>query len=185
MTETDNLFSTYLHEFAVWTSARAVQRNFTTTKIIKQAIENAGIREFAKDFQSCSMSESSFDEKHTELANKLIDSFNNLALLENLKIEKEGKITYGRMAKIIAIYLKTSVVIPNQGKGELTKVLHPPIDAILLKALHKKPESQSLKLNKITWTKLNESEYFELINKLRKTFILDYFWELEQYWEAG
>jgi hypothetical protein len=35
------------------------------------------------------------------------------------------------MAKIIAIYLKTAVIIPNSGQGIVSKVAHSPIDAIL------------------------------------------------------
>jgi hypothetical protein len=140
MKKTNSLFSNYLHEYAIWTSARAVQRGFTTTKNIKIAIEQSGIEEFAKEFRNSTIDQSLFDNKHIELVKSLIESFHSLS--KTKETEKAAfnieKVTYGRMAKIIAIYLKTSVVIPNQGKGELAKITHPPIDAIFLKALHDK-----------------------------------------------
>lgn len=57
--------------------------------------------------------------------------------------------------------------------------MHPPIDSVLLKNLHK--EHKHLKTGNIIWTILTEEKYFELIGKLRR---LEYnaFWELEKFW---
>ena len=65
--------------------------------------------------------------------------------------------------------------------GLLAEVIHPPIDRILLANLHK--DNKVLNLLERPWTQLNEKEYFELINKLR-TFNLDKFWMLEEFWDA-
>ena len=36
----------HIHRYAVWTAARASQRNFTTTANIRRAIEESGLRDF-------------------------------------------------------------------------------------------------------------------------------------------
>ncbi|MBK6447178.1 MAG: hypothetical protein IPF81_18330 [Bacteroidetes bacterium] len=37
-------FAEHVHRFAVWTAARAVQRNFTTTENIRKAIEQTELQ---------------------------------------------------------------------------------------------------------------------------------------------
>ena len=89
-----------------------------------------------------------------------------------------AKTSYGRAAKIIAVYIKTIATI-RDGKSNLARVAHPPIDRILLTNLHK--EYPHLETNKINWTQLNEQKYFKLIDELRAINV-EYFWELERYW---
>ncbi|MBF9002488.1 hypothetical protein [Vibrio nitrifigilis] len=38
----------YCHNFAVWAGARASQRGFTTVKVLKDALDNCGIKDFAR-----------------------------------------------------------------------------------------------------------------------------------------
>lgn len=161
-------FEDHLHNFAVWTSARAVQRNFTTTKIIKTAIEKAKLRELINSTEIRSGEE--FDKFHRETA-KIIISY----------IEGQGILaSYGRAAKIIAIYIKTAIVIRDSGLNKIAKVAHPPIDSILLGNLS--TDHPELEINKIKWTHLNEEDYFFLIDRLRK-LNFEYFWEVERYWK--
>jgi hypothetical protein len=48
MTAIDNYtFNDHRHNYAVWTAARAVSRNFTSTANVKLAIEACGLRHFA------------------------------------------------------------------------------------------------------------------------------------------
>ncbi len=164
-------FEDHLHNYAVWTSARAVQRNFYDTISIKSAIEKTKLRDLIVTHNV--FSEDEFDAFHRETARLIMDS------LKSTNVGLEDKATYGRAAKIIAIYIKTIAVIRYSGNDNLSKVAHPPIDRILLSNAHK--EHSDLGLNKISWTKLTEQEYFDLIRKLR-TLKFDKFWELEQYW---
>lgn len=149
----------------MWTSARAVQRGFCKTIMINDCIEHVNLK-FIR--QKMIKSEYEYDNYHRNKANLIIDFFN-----------KNNKVcSYGRAAKIIAIYLKTFIVISENGNSLLASIIHPPIDRTLLKAMDKKTE---LTFNNISWTKFDESEYFEIINSLRR---LDYssFWEVEKYW---
>ncbi len=160
-------FSDHLHNYSVWTAARAVQRGYTTTNNIKSAIDATELQDLS--IRGENMSQKVFDNFHRQTANEIIQN-----------IEEKGiKTTYGRAAKIIAVYLKTAIIIRDSGESTLSKIIHPPIDNILLTNLSK--SNKELGLSNIKWTQLNEKEYFELIEKLR-TLNLNYFWELEEHW---
>jgi len=163
-------FNDHLHNYAVWTAARAVQRRFTTTKNIKSAIESTNLKNLATN--NVVMTTDDFDNFHRLTANKIIESFSKMGI----------KASYGQAAKIIAVYIKTSIVIRDSGVGILSKIAHPPIDNILLTGLHK--EFPSLIANGIRWTKLNEDDYFDLIQSLRQ-LNLDSFWKLETFWSPA
>lgn len=162
----DYNFQEHLHNYSVWTASRASQRGFTTTENIASAINKTELQGFAT---LKSILPEEFNTFHRRTSKIIIE-----------EIEKKGiKTSYGRAAKIIAIYLKTAVIIKNSGQGNLAKVIHPPIDNILLKNLNQ--AHKELKLGNIKWTYLNQKDYYNLIYKLR-TLDFDYFWELEEYW---
>ena len=160
-------FIDHLHNYSVWTAARAVQRGYTTTKNIKAAIDKTELPKLAEKINIKTPSE--FDNFHRETSRILIEQLTNLGI----------PTSYGRAAKIIAVYLKTSIVIRTSGESQLAQIIHPPIDNILLTNLSKK--HKELSVSKIKWTQLSEDEYFELIKKLRSIHF-DNFWELEKFW---
>ena len=165
-------FKEHLHNYAVWTSARAVQRSFTNTDNIKTAIEVADLKKLIGDRQTYTSQE--FDEYHKSKANIIIEC------LKDIAYKIEDKITYGRAAKIIAIYIKTAIILPTCGRSNISQIAHPPIDSILLKNAHK--ANRKLRLQSIKWTQLNEKKYFEVVEQLR-TFDYENFWELERFWQ--
>jgi hypothetical protein len=161
-------FANHLHNYAVWTAARAVQRDFTTTANISQAIANTDLHRFEDlDINS----EEKFKEFHIRCATQLITTLTEL---------KAKAPTYGRAAKIISIYLKTTVILKEQGEGKLSNLIHPPIDGILLKAIAKNKKRRDM-LEK-GWTKLDEKDYWILADKLREIFG-EFNWKLEEHWK--
>lgn len=160
----------HIHLYSVWTAARAVQRGFITTDKIKIAIEASGLRRFAE--KPLVRNERHFQLQHRKWANQLMVS------LRSQKVER-SKITYGRMAKIISIYLKTSVILPAKGKTAVCKYIHPPIDAILLKQLSKHLDMYHLR--NYRWTNLTEAGYWKLCGEL-KTTVKHFDWRLEEHW---
>ena len=161
-------FNQHKHNYAVWAAARAVQRGFTTTGNIKIAIEKSDLRQFSEDISYYSSEQ--FEKFHRVCSRQLINAFSDLNLAD---------VSYGRAAKIISIYLKTSVVLTSKGECEKSKIIHPPIDSILLNNISKIEGLSNLKA--IRWTQLEEFGYWELINKLKSYFTkLD--WTLEEYW---
>ena len=161
-------FTQHVHNYAVWTAARAVSRNFTTTALVKNAIEVSDLQSFVTS--SAPISHEEFDRLHRVWANQLISE---------LKKTTEGKASYGRAAKIISIYLKTAVVLCNKGECKKSAVIHPPIDAILLNNLASNCAMPELKNE--PWTTLDELKYWALVQKLRTT-LPKFDWTLEFYW---
>lgn len=165
------------HNFAIWTSARAVQRNFTTTKIIGNAINNSNLQEEVITLEKSNILSEEYDLWHYKMAQKLIYNFPM----------KEGKSLklYGRAAKIIAIYLKTYHIVGNP-TSSIAKVAHPPVDRVLLSNLYN--ENKDLKILNIketAWTNINSDQYFEIIMALRNIQSknnFEYFWMMEYFW---
>ena len=129
-------FTEHLHNYAVWTAARAVQRNFTTTSNIKIAIEYVGLKEFVLADKPLTVPE--FKLLHKEWA---------LNIIESLKALGVSTATYGRAAKIISIYLKRSIILCNKAACDRSSIIHPPIDGILLKKISSVAELKDLKLH--------------------------------------
>jgi len=161
-------FNQHRHNYAIWTAARAVQRNFTSTSKIKYAIEQTSLQEFAESDQPFSIKE--FETLHTIWAMKMQEAF---------QASEIKTCSYGRAAKIISIYLKTSVLLGNQGNCGRSEFIHPPIDGILLKNMSKNEGLADLKA--IRWTQLSQEDYWKLVERLR-THFNRFDWRLEYYW---
>ena len=95
-----------------------------------------------------------------------------------------------RAAKLVAIYLKSMIVCGPDAGSKLAHIAHPPIDSILLKNIseniNKYDKFRCLrdgKIGKLSWTKLNEKQYFDLINTFRRFLNGSTpFWHLEKFW---
>ena len=162
-------FDEHRYNFAVWTAARAIQRG----------LNNASSANISKLFKKLKIVDkikpdsienaNDFDTFHKEFCKNLIVEANKLSL----------ELSYGRASKLLAIFIKTYYVLPGNGKGNISKFAHPPIDNILLE--------KSKKVHSIRpipkWTLMGEDEYFTVINEFRK-LNLDSFWMLEKYWNV-
>lgn len=159
--------SIHTYNFAVWTAARAVSRNFTGTQNIIEAIEASEMWKEVTN-PNISWSQEYFDAQHKKWANTII---------KNIK-EKEINCSFGQAAKIVAVFLKTAIILPNKGEGDLAAVIHPPIDRILLKNLGLAGE-----MGKVSaWTKFDEKAYDDVMNKIKKKF--KPLWTAEEFWTA-
>lgn len=169
------------HRFAVWTAARAAQRGYLKTELIYEAIERFSLTE-ALDIINKEVKD--FDEEHPNLVTGLTVELIKVIEEEYEKTAAEKfkkKTTYGRVAKIIAVYIKT-VYILSEPDSALSRVAHPPIDRILLKNLEKVFSKKGF--SAINWTKLEEDEYKTLIAQLRGLIGDEPFWKLEVCWKA-
>lgn len=124
------------HNFAIWAAARAAQRGFASTELLGQALNECGIQSFASDPQlgtdekNQANAQELFDKMHSEWSEKII------SFLEGKGVKN---VTYGRAAKLVNIYLKCMLVLP-ECFPYVTMVVHPPIDRILLQRLSKKAD---------------------------------------------
>jgi hypothetical protein len=98
-------------------------------------------------------------------------------------------VTYGRAAKLVAVYLKAIVLMGDSYNSPLGRNLHPPIDRILLRSLASlksiaSPHQKSW--GGINWTELDEPAYHELISQLRDVIGAGApFWVIEEYWQPS
>lgn len=122
----------------------------------------------------------SYTDKLKQLLEKHNKSFNNY--------------TYGIAAKILNCYLKV-FFLESFRNQKFADFIHPPVDAILLKALRKEDEKlfnfknsvfTNIGVQKIpSWTRINENEY-KMIIKLMKEFVSSKnqngLWKIESFW---
>lgn len=161
-------FNQHKHNFAIWTAARAVQRGFTSTDKIKKAIEESDLRKYSEDASNHNIDD--FETFHRTCSHQLITAFEEIGLKD---------VNYGRVAKIISIYLKTTVILCNKGICSRSSFIHPPIDRIILTNIGTHEGLPELK--KINWTQLDEEGYWKLVSKIKSHF--DRFdWTLEMFW---
>ncbi|MBC6995906.1 hypothetical protein QWY85_17175 [Neolewinella lacunae] len=168
----------HLHRFACWTAARAAQRGWgggTTTTIIA-ALESTGFREKLSDIYQSSPTAAEFDQWHAERVGEL-----TLILVD--KLSKPQQNIYGRVAKIIAIYIKT-VYVSQYPDAVLSKVAHPPIDGILLKEVKKKTHLKYPPKLGFHWSTFDAEAYQTALNYLREVNQGKAFWEIEEFWKA-
>lgn len=116
-----------------------------------------------------------------DLDEELYDNFHNQMATDLMCCLPSA--TYGRAAKIIAIYIKTVYVI-RFPDSNISRFAHPPIDRILLTAIaaHK---FEGLRFLDKGWTQFDENDYKSVISNLRnlkKQKSLQAFWEIECFW---
>ena len=111
-----------------WAAARAAQRRLANSCAIIDALNGCGVVTVIDTPGMHPTTVAAFDRLHREWC---------LALLGNLHCTGIGHATYGHAAKVIAIYLKSRVILSGHHDTPFAKVIHPPIDSILLKAVAK------------------------------------------------
>jgi hypothetical protein len=168
------------HRFAVWAAARAAQRGFANVDSLRMALERSGIAEFVAESDPNDIDADRFDELHGTWCRPIVRQLRRIGL---------SKASYGRAAKLVAIYLKAAVILGPDGRSKLAHVAHPPIDSILLRNIgtaYPSEYARDVRWTKYKWTTLSEGEYWELIGHLRRTHPADRpFWQLEQYWNVS
>jgi hypothetical protein len=164
------------HRFAVWAAARAAQRGFADVATLRKALEVCGIVEYLKSANFNDIDQPRFDAIHRLWCRSIVDFLGKGGVADA---------TFGRAAKLIAVYLKSAVVLGANSGTAFARIAHPPIDSILLGNLAASdgasPDKASWAATR--WTKLNEARYYELIGQLR-SFLgsSEPFWKLEQFW---
>ena len=165
------------HRFAVWAAARATQRGLCDVATLRTALENCGVVTFLRGANLDAVSASEFDERHREWC-RSIERF--------LKGRGLADVSFGHAAKLLAMYLKSMVVLGAASETSFARVAHPPIDGILLSAISSSREIECGHRHswaKIKWTHLGEAAYYRLIDELRACAAADGpFWKLERFW---
>lgn len=169
---------THRHNFAVWAAARASQRGFTTVSNLKIALEASKLPEAIQNSQEWPTSAEQFDSFHSLYCHRIVDRLTTAGILH---------VSYGRAAKLVAVYLKSMIVVSEHGRSAFAAHIHPPIDRTLLKNLARDRHFDHQirhHWRNLTWTGLSESDYFALIEEFRRNDLdKPAFWMLERYWD--
>jgi hypothetical protein len=169
------------HRFGAWAAARATQRGLANlrTSTISDALVDCGVVAVVDTAVNWPTTAKVFDTAHRGWCR---------AMLSGLLSHGIDKASYGHAAKAIAIYLKLRVVVGGHHKHAFAKVIHPPIDRILLQGLAKYVRAKdpvfAKQLRTTTWTSLTPAKYDDLITHLRSAGLdQPAFWWIEQFWD--
>jgi hypothetical protein len=121
-------FFTHRHNFAVWAAARASQRSFTSVSTLKAALEASELPLAIQDLSKWPTCADQFDSFHHVYCNRIADHLRSVAV---------ANVYYGRAAKLVAVYLKSMVVVTETAGSTFADIIHPPIDRTLLQSLAK------------------------------------------------
>jgi hypothetical protein len=166
------------HRFSVWAAARATQRGFCDVDTLRKALESCGVVEFLHTANFDDIDPTRYDAFHRKWCRSIVD------FLEEAGIPK---VFFGRAAKLISVYLKSVVVLGPGAGTAFARIIHPPIDSILLRglAVSDRRSAHKRKWAKTKWTNLKEEEYYELILQLREILGPEEpFWMLERFWNV-
>jgi hypothetical protein len=174
----------HLHRFACWTAARAAQRGWAggTTTAITAALKETEFSYKLEALYDAFPSSEAFDIWHADKVGELMEEL----VTQRVKPEQT---TYGRVAKVIAIYIKT-VYVAAHPTSALAWVAHPPIDAILLRNVKavekKKPAGVPYPVGLgVHWSTFDKEKYQQALGYLRKVNGDKAFWEIEVFWKAA
>src|SRR2546425_8459467 len=104
------------HRFAVWAAARAAQRGFTTVGNLRAALESTDIRKSLFLPPTLQSSAAQFDKLHEGWCSAI------QAFLDDRKIRDAS---YGRAAKLVAVYLKASIILGDACDTPFGRNAHP------------------------------------------------------------
>jgi len=168
------------HRFAVWAAARASQRGFTTVKNLRDALQATDIRKVLLDPQTLQLSAVQFTVQHHKWCSSICSTLTQRQI---------GNVKYGRAAKLVAVYLKATVIMGDGWNSSFGRNAHPPIDRILLRSLASSDRITSphqAAWRSINWTQLDQDSYDELIGQLRDAIPDEApFWTIEEYWQPS
>jgi hypothetical protein len=130
---------------------------FHDRKEPRNALQATDIREVLADRDTLQVSAIQFDALHRRWCSRICSSLAQSGIKNP---------PYGRAAKLVAVYLKATIIMGGAScDSPLGRNLHPPIDRILLQGLAssriESPHRAAWRL--IDWTQLDESGYYKLI----------------------
>jgi hypothetical protein len=166
------------HRFAAWAAARAAQRAFAEVEVLRSALESSAIVAYLRHSAAAEVDEVTFDRLHNGWCTDVLVFLRDRGL---------HNATFGRAAKLIAVYLKSMVVAGPYGQSELSRVAHPPIDRLLLQNLARanRSDPRSRRWRTTNWTELDQAGYYRLITELRNLLpCSEPFWKLEEHWNV-
>lgn len=167
------------HRFSVWAAVRAAQRGFTTGDNLRDALQSTDIVSFVREHATDQIDADGFAVRHCEWCGRITEFLIDAGV---------QNVSFGRAAKLVAVYLKSMVVVGPHAGTTLAQVAHPPIDRLLLQALSRLddvPTKARRVFRTTNWTDLDRVGYYALVDQIRASVPdVSPFWHLEKHWKV-
>ena len=173
------------HRYAAWAASRAssVNRCRFNVRQGEMIIKHIGLNDLI-DCPEDLPEPCEFDAFHQSSRSKAIDKATKLGL----------NFTHGVAAKLINIYMKTIFICGGYPNHAKTKLIHPPIDRLLLKSLLKSLHQKNIgkrkavwhEATKICWSKFNLDQYEKVIKNICEVQKDkdEPLWKIEEHWQG-
>lgn len=181
------------HRFAAWAAGRAAGTKGCRFAVEegRGLIEGTDIPSYAADQQSAPESPEDFDARHRLWREQMVAQATARRIGGTA-----GCFTHGVAAKLINVYLKSTVICSisptSLEKQSRTNIIHPPIDRLLLLALsHHARSIGSIKRVSdchwrryalLGWSKFNSDQYEDVIREVRRFSDGKPLWMVEEHW---
>ena len=168
------------HRLAVWAAASAAFRGLKGKRVERCAdlLNAAGIDANFGVSQSGD-DEVTFDKRHLELRESIVAASRL----------KGSPLTHGRAAKVLNIYFKVRFVCGPDHTDKRIKLIHPPVDRMLLTELAGKDIGGKRKdwthYRDGGWSKFSSDNYEAVIRILRVAINGEPMWTLERHWSGN
>lgn len=169
------------HRFATWAAARAASSKgcrFSVRQardlIDEVRYQQLKLRDMLANADTLPSPEK-FDQAHAEWRGQVRQAANGHGI----------EMTHGVAAKLLNVYLKAAFVCGGEHDHPRVKVIHPPIDRLLLNGLATSPESKKDWRRFHPWTGLDSQRYEELIGCIRDALPEGQaLWRIEEHWRG-
>lgn len=168
------------HRFSCWAASRASSVKGCRFSVLqgKMIIEGSGLQNVVDELSLFPSNYTEFDKFHAEWRERVISKAREIGLI----------FTHGVAAKLINVYLKSTLVCGGYEDVDQVALVHPPVDQLLLKALREKgPEDMRptwKRALKKRWSKFDSDDYQNVISGIRKMMGGRPMWEVEEYWQG-
>ena len=178
MTVDEYSIDEHMHRFAVWTAARAASRSRLKNSEVDYLIRASSLRD---DIDKLRTNVDLTEPEYRSWLKNKGEEIVKLAHEKNWSDFKTKTFKFGLAAKIISIYIKTVEVLPTMGLSLLARVVHPPIDGILLRSI----SSTSVGKMKANWSTFEWPEYENTINRILIKYHSVPGWKIEHCWKVS
>lgn len=167
------------HRYAAWASSRASSVKGCRFSVLqgKMLLEKLNLNSLVNRPDLLPVP-GDMDRAHERWRDELITEAEGMGLL----------FSHGVAAKLINMYFKTIFVCGGYDSNKNVHLLHPPIDAVLLKALRIKNvggfKVEWRAAEKAKWSKFTSEEYVSVIDCIKKHMGSKPLWEIEEYWQG-
>lgn len=166
------------HRFAAWAAGRAasVKGCRFSVEVGREIIEYVRLERFI---------ENPDDLPQAHDVDRMHKLWREAAILKSQEIGHE--LTHGVAAKLINVYLKSALVCGGYHDHLKVKLLHPPVDGLILgELLYRDIGNHDFWRNavRIRWSKFSSDQYDDVIINIRKLMPEGTLWKVESFWRG-